>query len=217
MHSWLCHRPQQATPTTQTSHCWSSMSIPSFCWFLMTSGSGIQDWKPHLCQGSILPYTWSSKKLSNKFLDLMKSLHSWHPFCHPTTSGQSPCCTPSFPHLNVEPALQIQFTPANCCQWWTGIWNLRNPWLQDWQPTSCLQAIVSCLLDRYEADTSWILTSELRHASKLVADFHSVYPAKSGPLSGLWLRCTSLQLKSYLKFSNKSNQLLLQFYITLTL
>jgi len=29
------------------------------------------------------------------------------------------------------------------------------------------------------------LTSELRHASELVADFHSAYPAKSGPLSNL--------------------------------
>src|SRR5882724_1472621 len=34
-----------------------------------------------------------------------------------------------------------------------------------------------------DEETSWILASKLRHASELVADFHSAYPAKSGPLS----------------------------------
>ena len=34
-----------------------------------------------------------------------------------------------------------------------------------------------------DEETSWILASELGHASELVADFHSAYPAKSGPLS----------------------------------
>ena len=32
-----------------------------------------------------------------------------------------------------------------------------------------------------DKETSWILTSKLRHESKLIADFHSAYPAKSGP------------------------------------
>src|SRR5882724_11295483 len=34
-----------------------------------------------------------------------------------------------------------------------------------------------------DKETSWILASELRHASELVVDFHSAYPVKSGPLS----------------------------------
>ena len=34
-------------------------------------------------------------------------------------------------------------------------------------------------------ETSWILTSELGHASKLITDFHAAYPAKPGPLSRL--------------------------------
>ena len=34
-------------------------------------------------------------------------------------------------------------------------------------------------------ETSWILASELGHASELVADFHTAYPAKPGPLSRL--------------------------------
>ena len=68
VHSWLCHRSRQATPTAQAAHCWSSMSIPSFHWFPMTPSSRIQDWKPHVCQGSILPYDATSKKLSDKFL-----------------------------------------------------------------------------------------------------------------------------------------------------
>ena len=36
-----------------------------------------------------------------------------------------------------------------------------------------------------DEETSWILTSELGHATKLVADFHSAYPAKPGPPSSL--------------------------------
>ena len=36
-----------------------------------------------------------------------------------------------------------------------------------------------------DEETSWILASELGHASELVVDFHSAYPAKSGPLSNI--------------------------------
>src|SRR6266481_1310406 len=34
-------------------------------------------------------------------------------------------------------------------------------------------------------ETSWILMSELGHASELVTDFHASYPAKPGPLPSL--------------------------------
>ena len=37
----------------------------------------------------------------------------------------------------------------------------------------------------YEGTDEWILTSELEHASELVADFHYAYPAKPGPLASL--------------------------------
>ena len=36
-----------------------------------------------------------------------------------------------------------------------------------------------------DKETSWILASELGHASKLVTEFHAKYPAKPGPLSKL--------------------------------
>jgi len=36
-----------------------------------------------------------------------------------------------------------------------------------------------------DKETSWILTSELGDASKLVADFHASYLAKPGPLASL--------------------------------
>ena len=36
-----------------------------------------------------------------------------------------------------------------------------------------------------DEETLWILASELGHASELVADFHTAYPAKPGPLSRL--------------------------------
>ena len=36
-----------------------------------------------------------------------------------------------------------------------------------------------------DEETSWILASELGHASELVTEFHTKYPAKPGPLSKL--------------------------------
>jgi len=76
----------------------------------------------------------------------------------------------------------------------------------------CLQATVSSALDRYEGtdeETSWILASELGHASGLIVDFHSAYPAKSGPLqvfeSGIipyYWRCTHYNNKSSLLSAN---------------
>ena len=36
-----------------------------------------------------------------------------------------------------------------------------------------------------DEETSWILASELGHASKLIAEFHTKYPAKPGSLSKL--------------------------------
>ena len=36
-----------------------------------------------------------------------------------------------------------------------------------------------------DEETSWILATKLEHASELVSDFHSAYPAKPGPLSSL--------------------------------
>ena len=36
-----------------------------------------------------------------------------------------------------------------------------------------------------DEETSWILTSELGHASKLIMDFHKAYLAKPGPLARL--------------------------------
>src|SRR6266481_3488675 len=36
-----------------------------------------------------------------------------------------------------------------------------------------------------DEETSWILTSELGHASKLISNFHAAYPVKPGPLSSL--------------------------------
>ena len=40
-----------------------------------------------------------------------------------------------------------------------------------------------------DEETSWILASELGHASELVVDFHKAYLAKPGPLSFLILAC----------------------------
>ena len=33
-----------------------------------------------------------------------------------------------------------------------------------------------------DEETSWLLASELRHASEVVSDFHQAFPSKPGPL-----------------------------------
>src|SRR5882724_4287447 len=62
------------------------MSIPNFHCFLMTAGSGIQDWKPHLCQGSILPYDTTFKETILHEHDLL--VFHW--------------CSQSFPYIFVD-------------------------------------------------------------------------------------------------------------------
>ena len=36
-----------------------------------------------------------------------------------------------------------------------------------------------------DEETSWLLATELDHASELLSDFHQKYPSKPGPLSNL--------------------------------
>src|SRR5882724_3029500 len=111
------------------------------------------------------------------------------------TSRQSLCCTPNFHVSMLEPA-----TPnliPNCIQ------PPPLPIIVDDKLEFKISKILNSKIDNHrhafkllylvhwtgyegtDEETPWILTSELRHASKLVADFHSAYPAKSGPLSSL--------------------------------
>jgi len=87
-------------------------------------------------------------------LDHTNPCMAWHPFNHPMTSGQSPCCTSSLPCFhagtgNSELDSWTHSTPPLSIASMMN-WNLKflKSWLQDWQPLLCLQAIVSCPLDR---------------------------------------------------------------------
>ena len=88
--------------------------------------------------------------------------------------------------LNSEPS---PTTTTTCLgRWRTRIWNLWDIGLQGWQSTPCLQTTIPCPLDRlwgHWQRNSWILTTELGHASGLIMDFHKAYLAKPGPLSNL--------------------------------
>src|ERR1700746_2346248 len=55
----------------------------------------------------------------------------------------------------------------------------------DWHRRNCkLLYLVHWLgYEGTNEDTSWLLAMELGHASDLVSDFHSCYPAKPGPHS----------------------------------
>jgi len=88
-------------------------------------------------------------------LDCTKSLHFLAPIPSPsdfqtvsmlyTQFSMSQCWNQQ---LRIQFPIMFNPHPPNHCWWWTGIQNLRNPWLQDRQLTLCLQTIVSCPLDR---------------------------------------------------------------------
>ena len=133
---------------------------------------------------------------------------SRHPLSHPMTSRQSLHCTPGFPCFHVgtsTPNLipdHIQPPPP--------------PITVNDEPEFKISKILDSKIDNHchackllylvhwtgyegtDKETSWILTSELghasklRHASKFIVDFHSAYLAKSGPLSSLWLLTSEL-------------------------
>ena len=86
---------------------------------------------------------------------------------------------------------QIMFNPHPCQLLLMTNQNLKSlksltPRLTtDVMPARLLYLVHCTGYDGTDEETSWILTSELVHASELVVDFHSAYPAKSGPLSSL--------------------------------
>ena len=114
---------------------------------------------------------------------------------HSVTSGQSPRCTPGFHVSMLEPAFpntipdRVQPPPP--------------PVMVNDEPEFEISEILDTKIDNrrrackllylvrwtgYEGtdeETSWILASELGHASELVMEFHAKYPAKPGPLSKL--------------------------------
>jgi len=164
--------------------------------FLTTTGSGIQDWKPCLHQGSILLYDMTFKKLSDKFLGpyeilalpsthsiilwLLDSLHTVHLVFHismlePATLNLIPNCVqpPPLPIIvNDKPEFEIS--------------EILDSKIDN-QHCACklLYLVHWTGYGGTDEETSWILASELGHASKLVMEFHSAYPAKSGPFSSL--------------------------------
>src|SRR5882724_2927916 len=120
---------------------------------------------------------------------------TWHPFHHTTTSGQSSCCTPGIPRFHAgtsdpnpipghiqPPPLPITVDDKPEFQ----ISEILNSKIDNRHCTCKLLYLVHWTgYEGTDEETSWILASKLGHASELVADFHSAYSAKPGPLSSL--------------------------------
>jgi len=172
MHSWLCHRPQRATPTTQTTHCRCSMSIPNFCWLPMTTGPRIQ-YLSHkfMSKAQYFHMTRPSKKLSIKFLGpyeilhflathsitlrLLDNLHTVHPVLPCLNAGTSNSESDSQSMFNPHPRQSLLMMNHNL--------KSPNPQLQDWQLTSCCKLLYLVCWTGYEGtdeETSWILASQ---------------------------------------------------------
>jgi len=138
----------------------------------------------------------NSKKLSDKFLglyeilalpgthsvtlQLLDSLHAVHTVFHvsmlePATLNLIPnCIQPPPPPIIVDDEPEFEIS------------EILNSKIDNQRCACKLLYLVHWTgYEGTNEETSWILTSELGHASELIADFHSAYPAKSGPLSNL--------------------------------
>src|SRR5882724_10868822 len=140
--------------------------------------------------------TQPSKKLSNKFLGLYEilallgthsvtlqlpdSLHAVHPVFHismlePATLNPIPdhVQTPP-PPIIVDDELEFEISEI-----------LDSKIDNQCHPCKLLYLVHWTGYKGTDEETSWILASELGHASELVVDFHLAYSAKPGPLSSL--------------------------------
>src|SRR5882724_3491286 len=140
--------------------------------------------------------TQPSKKLSNKFLgpyeilalpgthsitlQLLDSLCTVHPVFHismlePATLNLIPDCVQlQPPPIIVDNELEFEIS------------KILNSKIDNLH-CACKLLYLVCWTGYKGTDeeTSWILASELGHASELVVDFHAAYPAKPGPLTSL--------------------------------
>jgi len=141
-------------------------------------------------------YLQPSKKLAENSSARMRSLHD-------------PACTQS---LYDSPIVCVLFTRYFMSQCWNQHHRTKYrtesnpchpPILVDDEPEFEISKILDSKLDHRcrafkllylvrwtgykgtDEETSWILATELGHASELVTDFHKAYQAKPGPLSSL--------------------------------
>ena len=138
--------------------------------------------------------TWPSQKLAEKNLGPFEIIARPGSHSHTLRLPQGmKAVHPVFHVSQLEPA--IPNTIPNCVQ------PLPPPIEIEGEPEYEIAKILDSKIDRhhhnckllylvhwlgYEGtneDTSWLLAMELGHASDLVSDFHSCYPAKPGPHS----------------------------------
>ena len=140
--------------------------------------------------------TQPSKKLSDKFLGLyeilahpgshsitlrlLDSLRAVHPFFH--VSMLEPAYPNLIPNRIQPPPPPITVNDEHKFE----ISEILNSKIDNQHGTCKLLYLIRWTgYEGTDKETSWILASELRHASKIVEDFHSAYSTKPGSLSSL--------------------------------
>ena len=134
-----------------------------------------------------------------------------HTLSHPMTSRQSLHCTPGFHVSMLEPAFpntipnQVQPPPPPV----NDEPKFEISEILDTKINNCRHACKLLYLVHWtgyegtDEETSWILASELGHASKLIMEFHTKYPvaaAKLCPLSKIsWLQFSYVHIFSMFK------------------
>ena len=59
---------------------------------------------------------------------------------------------------------------------------ILNSCIDKWCKCKLLYLVMWAGYEGMDEETSWLLASELGHASKVISDFHLAYPSKPGPL-----------------------------------
>ena len=136
--------------------------------------------------------TWPSKKLTKKYLgpfemiaqagsrsytlQLPDSMHAVHPVFH--VSMIEPAIPNSIINLVQSPLLPVKIDGKPKYKISEILDSKIN---QCCRPCNLLYLIQWSGYEGTDEETSWILATELGHASKIVTNFHAAYPAKPGP------------------------------------
>ena len=189
-HSWICGWPWWTPLRTPTSTLWGPEMLSRACGLLPVSVSWLQSWGK--VKAEHFRTTRPSKKLSDKnyspyeilarpgthsvTLWLPNHLCAVHPVFHlsqlePETPNIIPNRIQPHPSLiKIEDELEYEIS------------KILNSKID---PQQCCKLLYYVQWEGYQGtdeETLWLPATELDHAKELIADFHTQYPDKPGPL-----------------------------------
>ena len=181
------------SPRTQVHHLWSTRTLPKIRQCPTVSATSVFHQTTSLCQSQILPHHPTIQKTLRQIcrsfeiiakpgthsftIRLPKSMRGVHPVFHismlePTTPNKIPNWTQSLPPLidiDREPEFEIA--------------EVVDSKIDKWRRCKLLYYICWLGYEDTNEEFSWLPAMELEQSMELVADFHSTYLTKLGPLA----------------------------------